>query len=324
MENKKDGATTSKPPRSGFLTGSDIRKLFDREIVIYPYDKKNLTPVGYNFTYSNFIYSLSTCSFKKITETETKPAHFYLRPNETVLVLTRETIWVSKHIGGTLHSKVGVIIEGLSHVSTTLDPGWQGQLLVPINNPTNRKIIVPIRDDVGEVLSFITLVLQRSEKESGLEHNNKAARLDLLKDIIVKKSKPGYEKNKLIKLLEDISESVYGKYGIDDNAKPNPNLNESRDLKRDIGIVKKNHDKLGRAMKSKSTQAEILKCSQSSHRKKIIYLIIKILFTMCCFTPLILAFIFVKITLENMYLLASILIPICIAVFQLWLKKDIV
>lgn len=173
---------------AGFMNDREIRKALDEEeLVICPYQDKNLTPVGYNLTFSRFIISLHKKAFVRLHK-EGNEWCFYLKPKETVLVLTMESIWVSKYIGGTFHSKVGLVTYSLGHISTTLDPGWQGQLLVPLNNPTGDKIriVVAIQtpDQKMEYQTFITMVLFRSETPAIQTVDNETARIELLERIV--------------------------------------------------------------------------------------------------------------------------------------------
>lgn len=176
--------------QNGFMNDGQIRKaLSAKELVIYPYSDKNLTPVGYNLSFSRFIVSLRKRSFVKLYKDKDKPEwFFYLNPHETVLILTREAIWVSKFIGGIFQSKVSMVTKGIGHVSTTLDPGWQGQLLVPINNPTRRKIKIPIAFENNahelEYYTFITMVLFHTREAACSNSDNKSARLELLETVL--------------------------------------------------------------------------------------------------------------------------------------------
>ena len=255
--------TDYKSSYCGFLTSADIEALLDKEIVIHPYNQDNLTPVGYNFSFSEFIYSLATRTFKNIIDNgKEEPAYFIIKPNETVLVLSRETIWVSKNIGGTFHSKVSVVTKGLGHVSTTLDPGWQGQLLVPINNPTKRKIKIYIKDKKGFFTTFITLVLYRSENPSQKNHDNYPARLDLLKDI-VNEGKSYNKKKKLIELLTGIENSVFGPTDIHGDRNRLVDLNNSENREENIRKLKEDYDKFDNELQKKNHQKELLKYKKS-------------------------------------------------------------
>jgi len=174
----------------GFLTDIQVLEAIEaKDIIIYPFDKQNLTPVGYNFSFSRFIVSLNKRNFVPIIRDEVaKNCFFVLKPNETVLVLTYETIAVSKYIGGTFHSKVSLVAAGLGHVSTTLDPGWQGQLLIPLNNPTKHSVKVVIEETKNEKnirKTFLTLVMF-SSTQSAVRNamENKPARIEILEKII--------------------------------------------------------------------------------------------------------------------------------------------
>jgi len=181
---------------SGPLSDRDILKCIENEeIVIYPFEEKNLTPLGYNFTPSEFILSLNNKLLVKIYNNE-EEKYCFIEPNDTVLILTREAITVSKRISGTFHSKVGVVSKGFGHIATTLDPLWQGPLLISLNNPTNKKIKltiakiskisnVEIQKKISyEPVSFVTLMLNKMVSSALTNHDNKSGRFDLLRNTI--------------------------------------------------------------------------------------------------------------------------------------------
>lgn len=91
-------------------------------------------------------------------------------------------------------------------MSTTLDPGWSGQLLVPMNNPTNkakRVVIGNRKKGAGfdpQFKTFITLVLYKSSTLNTVGSDNQASRLDLLIEKILNDGKKIRDK--------DLSETV--------------------------------------------------------------------------------------------------------------------
>jgi deoxycytidine triphosphate deaminase len=206
------------------------------ELVICPYNRENLTPVGYNLSFSGFIVSLGKKAFVKMKHKDNE-WFFYLKPHETVLVWTRETIWVSRFIGGTFHSKVSLVTNGLGQVSTTLDPGWHGQLLVPLNNPTKRKIKVVIAHDGEngkEFETFITMVLYRAQEASMYEKSdNKAARTELLENIL-KDKKKDHDAQQLLRLVYRVKES-------DNKMDELCDLNDPIDRREKIKMFEKEH-----------------------------------------------------------------------------------
>lgn len=223
-----------------FMNDIQIKKARDEgELVICPYAARNLTPVGYNLSFSRFIISLRRKAFIKIIH-KNKEWFFMLKPFDTALVLTRETIWVSKFIGGTFHSKVSMVIEGLGHVSTTLDPGWYGQLLVPISNPTKKstKIVIAKDEESGIVFqTFITMVLFRSQEAAlNLNNDNKSGRIELLEQILESK-KSNADARYLLEFIQNLKKNINQMETFDD-------LNDPVDRQQKIIRFQQEHLKL--------------------------------------------------------------------------------
>ena len=106
-----------------------IKRKLGKEIFIYPFQISRLKGVGYNLAVGDYAWSLIS-KRPMVTDGEGVEKGFWVEPNETALVLTKEVVAVSKRIGGTFHSKVDRVSEGFSSISTTLDPGWIGPLLI--------------------------------------------------------------------------------------------------------------------------------------------------------------------------------------------------
>jgi len=154
------------------LSDQDIKKLLNNNIVIFPFDEKDLTPIGYNLNPSDFVYSL-----QKRDLAQEMNEYYIIEPHDTVLILTKEAVWVSKKYAGTFHSKVGIVSDGFSHISTTLDPNWKGPLLISLNNPTNLEL------KLYKNKSFITLIFYEMKTRSLKDHDNLPSRTDILKKI---------------------------------------------------------------------------------------------------------------------------------------------
>ena len=130
---------------SKMLTSFDIelcRENLD-DLVIAPFDKTQAKGIGYNIAASDLFYSLKKSMPLKICHDDSG-SYAIIKPNDTVLVLSYEYLKTNNCVAGTFHSKVRGAASGLGNVSTTLDPNWKGMLLISINNPTSRKIKVPI------------------------------------------------------------------------------------------------------------------------------------------------------------------------------------
>jgi deoxycytidine triphosphate deaminase len=155
------------------LSDQDIQKLLNRGIVIYPFDDKDLTPVGYNLNPSDFVFSIQSQSL--VLESN---GFFEIQPHDTVLILTKEAVWVSRRIAGTFHSKVSLVSTGFGHISTTLDPNWKGPLLISLNNPTDNSLNIPVDK------SFVTLVFYKVKTPALKDAlDNLPSRADILTNI---------------------------------------------------------------------------------------------------------------------------------------------
>jgi len=220
------------PP--GFFSDVDIRNVLDKDIVICNYNEENLTDIGYNLTATEFIFSINNGLLVEIQHNENEQFCF-IEPHDTVLVITRESVWVSDKISGTFHSKVKMVSSGFGHVSTTLDPFWEGPLVISINNPTNKLLKFPIKLDKKDGrgfnhCSFVTLIFYKMVTPAKKVHDNSSCRLDILKTIIEKPKeddKEYYEYDALDNVINNIAELDFVKH----------NIKELRDpLKRGDGI----------------------------------------------------------------------------------------
>lgn len=122
------------------LIDTDIKKAIQERKVnpkegigIEPFDETTcLTPVGYDLRVGTEAFSWKKKSVIDILQNK---GRLCIEPHDTVVIKTLESIELSKSIGATIHSMVSrVVPEGLSHISTTIDPGWTGQLLVSVHN----------------------------------------------------------------------------------------------------------------------------------------------------------------------------------------------
>lgn len=110
----------------------------------------------------------------------------YVEPNDTVLILTQEAVWVSNNIAGTFHSKVGIVSIGFGHISTTLDPNWEGPLLISLNNPTKKRLKLVIGEEKPEgnkYKSFITLIFYKMISKTSRQQDNLPSRIEILKNL---------------------------------------------------------------------------------------------------------------------------------------------
>lgn len=153
----------------GTLSDKDIKKLLGYHIFIYPFKEENLKPASYNLT-------ASKCAFVKDKEGNQKLIvcgnKIKIPPHETGIIETQESIYVSKWITGTYHSKVKMANKGIGHIGTTLDPCFFGVSAIALHNTTNK----PIEIKVGDTIA--TLIFSSLKSRSTGIHDNISGRQD--------------------------------------------------------------------------------------------------------------------------------------------------
>lgn len=152
------------------LSDVDIKTELGKGIILEPFEENCLTPVGYDMRVG--AYGFSWKSRREIAID--KDGQIVIEPNDTVLIETYESVALSKQFGATIHSIVTIAsAHGLAHVSTTIDPGWAGKLLVQVHN--YRDSAVPIRFKQP----FCTVCFYRMQSEARKDHGRPPDRGDI-------------------------------------------------------------------------------------------------------------------------------------------------
>lgn len=167
----------------GMLSGDQLRiEMQQGNILICPFEKSQLTPLGYNLTASDFVFSTRRNILLDVKSNNSE-RYVEIPAGDTALVLSREYISVSSSIAGTFHSRVRTVSSGFGHISTTLDPEWRGPLLIALNNPSNQKRRFVLRSQTGKGVKyneFCTMVLQYIPPNNSIKHDNLPFRFDIL------------------------------------------------------------------------------------------------------------------------------------------------
>lgn len=157
------------------LSDNDIRQELGLNILIYPFHEGNLKGTSYNLTASKLAWELST----KKSIYDLNSNKIIIPEGKTALIETHETIWVSKKISGTYHSRVTQVSQGTGHIGTTLDPNYIGASLIAVHNHSNQPVEL-----IPEVIPFVTLAFQYVHTESSREqHGNSHGRRDILGEV---------------------------------------------------------------------------------------------------------------------------------------------
>jgi len=179
------------------LTDTDLAKLLstDRDwtdkdtLHIYPYEENCLTPVGYDVRVGKQYASAIDAKIYKLDENEP----VIIIPGDTVLITTLENIEMpsSRKYSAFITSKVSKVSQGLSHISTNIDPDWRGNLIA-IHNPSHSSVTLKY----GE--TFCTLNFIENKSASTKECGKEPGRTDVLLKNFVEDVKETREREKKI------------------------------------------------------------------------------------------------------------------------------
>lgn len=162
---------------------NDVKQaIAEGHLKIIPYEEKNLTGMGYNLSTTNFAFSIKQGTLLKIYEitNEQGAIHYVNIPaNDTVLFFSKEFLETDNTIAGIFVSKVSRVCQGLGHICTTLDPKWKGQLIISVNNPTNKSIRFDLDKDSGNIFTLLLFGLNQEVTGDNI-HDNNQGRCDLL------------------------------------------------------------------------------------------------------------------------------------------------
>lgn len=114
------------------------------------YDKNKRFSLDKNNTYDQTVKISAGNS--AIIEDAQKNKYIILLPLSTTLIETNEVLSVSSYIGGTYHSKVGLVAKGLGHIGTMVGPNFSGDSLIAIHNTSQKLVVLQVGD------SFVSVV----------------------------------------------------------------------------------------------------------------------------------------------------------------------
>jgi deoxycytidine triphosphate deaminase len=131
-----------------------------KKLLIYPFEERCLTPVGYDLRVGNRYVKISSWWRSECRENLREKDEISISHNEIVAVETEEFIGMpqDKTISGIIVSKVSIVEEGLSHVSTSVDADYEGKLIITLTNHSKRKVRVKRKQ------AFCTLVFLKNKE----------------------------------------------------------------------------------------------------------------------------------------------------------------
>lgn len=178
------------------LTNTDLNEIVidnidsatENNLVIVPFEKANLTPVGYDLRVGKS-YVIDSHKGELSENSE-----FKIDSKKMALIHTLEEIGMppNKTLSALIHSKVSLSCKGLSNISTTVDADWTGNLLIAVYNNSNKAISLKY----GESFCTISFIENKSPAKAG-----RYAKPNKRTDILENSFAESYEENKKHPLL---------------------------------------------------------------------------------------------------------------------------
>jgi dCTP deaminase len=161
------------------LSDVDIRIELQQNkgINIEPFDEDCLTPIGYDFRVGEKGFSWkSRC---RVEVNERNPIK--IEPRDTVVIETYESVQLSKQFGATIHAMATQVLRrGLSHISTTIDPGWTGKMLISVHNHRDTTIELEFKE------KLCTVCFYKMQSEARKDVLRPPGRIDIWSELLDK------------------------------------------------------------------------------------------------------------------------------------------
>ena len=119
------------------LVDEEILRLVEgKRIIIEPFNKRNLTTAGYDFS-SGILCDLNSKQQK--------------------LIVTAEHLQIPANILGTIHLKSSLCREGLIGSFAVIDPGFRGNLTLSLFNSGNSTIHISKNEPIAQIIFHKTV-----------------------------------------------------------------------------------------------------------------------------------------------------------------------
>lgn len=97
--------------------------------VIHPFDEACVSPLGYDLRIGFCLLIDGGRAYEPPRGSE-----IVIPPGGSAFIITREHVWLSNRVVGTIHARGSLAARGLVLNSTTVDPNWDGQMTMLIHN----------------------------------------------------------------------------------------------------------------------------------------------------------------------------------------------
>ena len=187
------------------LSKADIEKELGKGVNFYPFHYENIKENSVNFTIGKIAWAMKSGEiFKEISGKytvrktsrkdgvkiekgknaivhEKEKSYLILLPASTTIVETSEVIGLENYIGGTVHSKVGVVAQGVCDIGTMLGPCYSGHLMISLHNPTDDVIALEVGTTfVSLVFEYLNTPVENNSNSNMSGHVDKLSELGII------------------------------------------------------------------------------------------------------------------------------------------------
>lgn len=146
------------------MVSNNFQQSNGKDFVIYPFEEKFTKGASYDLSLKEIVCISDDDDTKKLIDEianannkENTNNSFVILPYQRYLAVTKEHVWLSKFLVGTLHARATLAAKGLIINSTKIDPNFQGQLLISVFNASNDFVYLKKEEP------FLTLILHKLE-----------------------------------------------------------------------------------------------------------------------------------------------------------------
>jgi len=133
----------------GTLSDKEIKRLCKQgKLINDNYDEKHVKQSCYELRAGNIYYDISD-SAKKYNLSDDE--YILIKPKQVVVVITNESINLSKDVLGRILSKGSLFSIGISPVNTYADPGFFGNLGIVLNNLSTNYIKIKPKECIAKI-----------------------------------------------------------------------------------------------------------------------------------------------------------------------------
>lgn len=93
-------------------------------------------------------------SFDKIFDLDSDKKIYFLKPNESITILTNEWVHLDNETGILIFSKVSKYVDGLIVTASFVDPQWKGMIQLAVTNHSSEYRSIQIGDPIASAFFF--------------------------------------------------------------------------------------------------------------------------------------------------------------------------